>query len=104
MILEIPLTTDPSSDFSIELDGEDYQISLRWNGTDQAWYFDLVGITIDIVLLGLKMISGVNLLGPHGFAQLGELYVADFEDKQTDPDQEGLGDRYKLLYIPLEDL
>jgi len=104
MILEIPLTNDSASTFQITLDGNDYRFDVRWNGIDQAYYFDMIGITVGIELYGLKLVSGINLLGPHGFRELGEMYIADFEDKQTDTDQDGLGDRYKLLYIPREDL
>jgi hypothetical protein len=104
MILEIPLTNDPFKTFQIELDGNDYQFKIRWNDTDQSWFLDLVGVTNGIALYGLKLISGVNILGPHGFASLGELYIADFEDRQTDPTLDDLGDRYKLLYVPREDL
>ena len=102
MILEIPLTNESATDFQITLDGNDFRFRVRWNETDKAYYFDMIGITTTIVLYGLKMVSGVDLLEPHGFASLGELYIADFEDKQTDTDQDGLGDRYKLLYVPRE--
>jgi hypothetical protein len=99
MIQEIPVSNTVDATFSIELDGNVYKLRSRWNETDQAWFLDLVGVSVDLALYGIKLVSGLDLLAAHGFEELGELWIADFEEEPIDANLDQYGDRFKLLYV-----
>jgi hypothetical protein len=61
---------------------------------------DLVGEGVD--LKGLKLVGGVDLLFPHAVLELGQMFVLDLEGFKSDPDRDGFGDRFKVLYVPKE--
>jgi len=98
-VLEIPVTNDPGSKFNVELDGNTYALSLRWNITDGAWYLNLQGVTNSVALPGLKLVTGPNLLHPYAEIDLGALYVVDKNDQQRDPDFDNFGDDFLLVYV-----
>jgi hypothetical protein len=98
-VQEIPVTNDPRSTFSVELDGNTYTIKLHWNITDAAWYMNLTGVTNDVVINGLKLVTGPDLLHPYSEIDLGGLVVVDQSDAGLDSDFDNFGDNYILVYI-----
>lgn len=100
--LFLPLESDAFFSYDIKLDGGAYRITIRWNQADQAWYMDIVGNSNTVVKKGIKLVGGTNLLEPFAVLELGALYVVDLEGEDLDPDFEGLGDRYQLVYVEKE--
>ena len=98
-IKTIPLTANAFYTFDIELDGKQCRFTFRWNTTDNAWYMNIEGISFELLLTGIKCVSGANLLAPYAVIELGGLYIIDTEDKNRDPDFDNFGDVYKLLYV-----
>ena len=101
-VLELYATgRDDIFTYQTELDGNTYEITLRWNGTTTAWFMDIEGITNDVKLYGRKLTVGHDVLRRHAILELGTLGVSDTGGK-SDPDLEGFGDRFKLLYLTKE--
>lgn len=99
--LEVPVTPTPSQQFTIDLDGQTVDISIRWNATAEQWVMDLVGVTFTTTLNGITLVTGVNVLAPYAVRELGQLWVVDLEEKNEEPDFDNFGDRYQLLYVEL---
>lgn len=98
-MVTIPLTPDPDYKFQVEIEDETVELRVRWNLVEQAWYLDITGVSFTLELLGLKLVGGVDLLKPYAVVELGGLFIIDSEEKNQDPDFDGLGDRYRLIYV-----
>lgn len=92
-----------ADNFETELEGVPWQFFYRWNLADKAWYTDMSSVQTGTVLKGLKLVGGSNILRPHAVSELGKIFVVDTEGKQENPTYEGLGDRFKVLYVPKAD-
>lgn len=103
-VVYLPFDPDPAAFIEIELEGIAWQIYYRWNDTDAAWYMDLSSVQTGTTLKGLKLVGGSNILRPHAVTELGKILVVDTGGKQANPDFDNFGDRFKVLYIPLEDV
>jgi hypothetical protein len=100
-VQEIPVTNDPQT-FNVELDGNTYTFKMRWNITDGAWYTNITGVTNDVIINGLKLVTGPDLLLPYAVTELGSLYVTDTNGTELDPDFDNWGDDYLLVYVEKE--
>ena len=98
----IPLSIDSHYDFNVELDDHSYEMTTRWNGTDEAWYLDILGVTNNVDQKGIKLVTGPNLLKPFPIIELGGLYMVDLQGEDSEPNYDDIGDRYVLLYVPVE--
>lgn len=103
-VVYIPFTPKPAEHIETELEGIAWQIFYRWNYTDKAWYMDIGSVQTGTELKGLKLVSGSNILRPHAVSELGKIFVVDTEGKFADPNYDDFGDRFKVLYVPLEDV
>ncbi len=100
----IPTVADASYSIDADLDNNICVFDFHWNETDQAWYMNFSNLTEGYVLNGIKLMPGCSILEPYATPELGVLAIIDTEDKDSNPDFDGFGDRYKLIYIPLEDI
>ena len=112
--LVIPVQPYPETISKIDLDGEPYRLRIYWMPYDTVaqqvtetagkWLLDLTGENNGIEILSISLLVGVNLLEPFGYRELGGLAVADTEGKLEDPDFDGFGTRWKLIYVGRDDL
>lgn len=112
--LVIPVQAYPETNSKIDLDGEPYRLRVYWlphdsvaqqvTGVSGKWLLDLVGENNGIEILSISLLVGVNLLEPYGYRELGGLALADTEGKFQDPNFEGFGTRWKLIYVGVDDL
>jgi hypothetical protein len=101
--LQIPLLVGKDNfTFTTTLDSAVYRFSVKWNATAEAWFLNLSGLTNEVVVNGIRLVSGVNLLKPFAIRQLGAIYMIDRQNKNTDPNLVDLGTRYCLKYVPIE--
>ena len=97
--LTINLFADPNYSVQATLDGSVYRLSFRWISNESAWYFDLEGITDpEIVLYGVKLVCGLDLLEPYGLIGLGELWLINMSGSTDDPGFEDIADDFVLYY------
>ena len=93
----IPVAPKPSTQFTVDLDGETVDLTIRWNSTAEQW--DPVGVTFTTTLNGVVLVAGVDLLAPYAVRELGQLWLVDLEAKLEEPGFDDFGDRFQLLYV-----
>ena len=102
--LVIPVTPDPYQQFTIDLDGQTVDITIRFNATLQQWIMNLAGVTFSTTVNGITLVCGLELLSPYAIRELGQLWLVDLEEKNGepgDPEAADFGDRFQLLYVEL---
>jgi hypothetical protein len=64
MTLLLPARADdyPAYSFTVDLDGDLYQIGLRWNERDSAWYMSLADNAGEAIATGLRVVTGWDML------------------------------------------
>ena len=99
----------PSQEGHKVLDGRKYHVWIRYmkhEGNDSIgkWYMDLTQVADPTISIkGKALLPGRNLFRAHGYANiLGELWVEDTAGTTDNPTYEGMGDRWRLRYYPLE--
>lgn len=85
------------------LDGRRYLLKLSWYGRAEAWMLDIRSSTGVVLLAGIPIRVGQDLLRPHvGDALPGEghgkLIVLDTSSSGIDPGRNDLGTRVRLVY------
>jgi hypothetical protein len=104
MPFEIPLTNEPSQRFEIELDNNRYFFLVKYNYQGEIWSLtieDFIGILIE----GICMLPGRNILSPHPDieSKIGQIWLVDLDEKDTDPDGDNLGTKIKMIYYTPEE-
>lgn len=96
----IPIT--PYADFSeqVDLDGTTFTLRFRWSERASNWHLDLSYVDGTPIASGLKLVTGWPLLwrSTHPLRPLGDLYVIDMQRRDAEPNFDGLGTRWVLMY------
>jgi len=101
----INVRTNPYYKGPKALDGNLYELRIKWNKYTEKWYMDIEGQNNDVDICGIALLPGKDLLAPFGYADiLGELWLYDNSDAEDNPTYEEMGSRWTLEYIPLADL
>lgn len=98
----IPVTPEPHQQFTIDLDGETVDLTIRWNATSEQWVMNFVGVTFETTVNGIALVTGVDLLGPYAVREVGQIWLVDLEAKNGEPgspEDADFGDRFQLLYV-----
>lgn len=101
---EIIVTSRTRSRYDVSL--EDRALTLRtlYSNVMDQWTFDLVDrATGDPVLSGVPIVTGLDLLEPYGLG-LGALVAAAIESPGRDPRRDELGQRVKLIHVPVAEV
>ena len=98
--LKIPLRVNPNYNFSVDLEEHSYKFTIRWNGTGEFWVLNIEGITNNVVVNGIPMVTGPNLLKPFAIKELGAIYMVDLQSQFSDPNYDDIGTRFVMLYVP----
>jgi hypothetical protein len=83
------------------LDGNKYIMTFRWNTTTEKWYMDMRGLNNSVDIKGDALLCGKEILGKHGYYQLGQLWVVDNSGADEDPNFSEFGSRWTLEYTPV---
>lgn len=95
----IPLRADvPCYRFNSTLDGHVVFFRLKWNFISEQWFIDVDCEELGLSYKGFAFVTGNNILSGRGVSELGALVLIDLQG-DADPDRDGLGDRWKLVYI-----
>lgn len=94
----------PSFTGTKTLDGRQYMIWIRYMKNNGIWYIDITSMSDPSVSIkGKALLPGKDLFRPHGYGNiLGELWVEDTSGANENPTYEGMGDRWRLRYYPLQ--
>lgn len=96
---EIPLSPNPQK-FEIELGGVSYRMTVSWNPISSCWILDIRDSSDVDILLGVPIVTGVDLLAPYahlGFA--GALVAQTDSDPQAVPTRDNLGETGHLYFV-----
>jgi len=93
--------------FTTALDGTKYQLRLRWNSRDEAWYISIGYEGIDPKFYS-KFNAGMNILRGHQATEgvpEGAIFLTDSEEIYGRPsrDDTGVDKRFKILYLTKEE-
>lgn len=103
MIIELPLTPDPSQRFTVQLGRVKYELYVKFNSRSGVWTFDLAIVNTKAVLLqSVPIVLGADLLLPYNF-DLGRLIAVDTSNRSRDAAAEDLGTRVKLVWFSVEE-
>jgi uncharacterized protein DUF6983 len=82
------------------LEGAWYGFRMAYNTRMQGWYLDVEGDDGTLLVAGLRVAVGTNLLRPFGDDRLppGQLYAIDVEGQDRDPGRYGLSGPIQLRY------
>jgi hypothetical protein len=94
----IPIQARPTKRYRVKLDGFKTALHIRYHATNEQWYMDLDVDELDIHVHGLALMTGTDWLMSRSNLQMGALILVDFQGNE-DPDFDGLGDRWKLVYV-----
>lgn len=96
MLYELPMTSDPSQEFTCELNRVKYLFRVQLNVRGEVWTLD-VNTSEDIpIITGLAMVMGVDLLASERFTK-GMLFLVDYSGKGLDPTADNFGN-YGLIW------
>jgi hypothetical protein len=96
---EIPLSPEPQA-FSIVLADKTYRLRLLWCKESQCWSLDIRDIQGVELLLGVPLVTGVNLLAQHPHLGIGgALLVQTDHDPDVVPTFDNLGVAGRLYFV-----
>lgn len=96
---EIPMRPQPQT-FTIALVGVLYRLSTRWCGAMGAWILDIYGPDELPLVLGIPVVTGVDLLGQYKHLGIaGRIVVQTLGDLEKVPGFEDLGVSGLVFFI-----
>lgn len=96
---EIPLTPTPQR-FSISLGGVRYQINLQWNRFSQAWAIDIYDSNKILLIGGVPLVTGTDLLEQFGYVEIGgSLFAQTDNDTLAVPTFDNLGVNSHIYFV-----
>ena len=103
MPIALPGSSSPDTKYTINLEGQGYDIRLRWNNRSQSWFIYL-GLTGANPVIKARLTTISDLLKPYrGISGLpqGSLYLLDREKGYGRPTRYdfGIEKRFQLIYI-----
>lgn len=99
---EVPLSAKPQA-FTIALGGTAYALVLRWNVAGQYWVLDVMTAARAPLVLGIPVVTGLDLLGQFrhlGFA--GALVAQTDGDPDAVPTFANLGTQGRLFFVVMD--
>ena len=103
MIIELPLSPDPSQRFTVQLGRVKYDFYVKFNSRSGVWTFDLsVASTKAVLLQSVPIVLGADLLEPYNL-DIGRLIAADTSNRGRDAAADDLGTRVKLFWFSVEE-
>ncbi len=99
--LEIPLRNDLEAfQQLVDIEGTIFLLVFFFNTRRNLWYFDIRDIEGNPILLGISILTNVDLTRNflHKAIPQGVFMAFDTEGEEKDPSEDGLGTPVKLLY------
>lgn len=101
--LEIPIFSDAPYTQAVTLDQRTYLFRVIYSNREDCYYMDLLTVSGGVLIRGIKIVTGVNLLHAYRYSTKvppGVLY-AEHQGLDDDMPRYGdLGERVLMKYIP----
>lgn len=100
------LTSKTNYTLATNVDDEAVYFDVRWNSTDEAWYFDMYEADDTPMLINAKIVLGVNLgkRSQHPFFDNYKMTAIDTTGQGFDPGYDDLNARVILVVQSINDL
>lgn len=99
IVYEIPTTPNPQT-LSISLSGVQYRLTLKWNVTAQLWFVDIADINGALILGGVPVVTGADLLEQYEYLNLGgKLFAMTDNDPDLPPGFTNLGTTGHIYWV-----
>ena len=97
---QIPITSDPDSVFTVDLDGVVFQIRLTLNERTGRFKMDLLTEVGEPIVEGVACVVNFPLLKKFKDLRMpeGDLFFWDSTEKNREPNEDNLGTEVALLY------
>lgn len=96
----IPLTPGENQEFDIPLNGVTYHLKFRWSNAQQCWSMDIEDSQRNLILPGVPLITGCDLLEQFDYLGLkGAFVVQSTNNPDLVPSFSTLGDTGNLFFI-----
>lgn len=84
----------------VVLAGAQYNLTLRYNQTDDAWYMDVADFEDNMIAVGLKLVLGayIGRQSTHPLFLNGAFFLVDTTDEGREATFQDLGTRVVLSY------
>lgn len=105
--LEIPLLPKFANyRFGVTIENHPYLFEPRWNTRDFAWYLNILEVTEEPIVYGVKVVLGTYLgrRSNHKLFRQGVLVAVDTTGEGRDATYDDFGTRVILEYIPVLEL
>lgn len=106
-MLELPTRFDGQARYDFEMDCDEvtFKFDFEWNDRDDGWYFSIADVNGVALLSGRRVVLNYPLTNIYRDPRLpaGAFIAIDTSGTDTEPGLLDLGDRVKLLYVPLEE-
>lgn len=97
---EIPLTPATPQQLTVSLAGTQRRLTVRWCEPAAAWVLDVANVDGTVVLSGVPLVTGVDLLGQYGYLNLGGSLVCQTDgDPNAVPTFDNLGTISHLYFL-----
>lgn len=97
---EIPLISKSPETLQITLSGVSYFLLVSWNVANAAWTLDLFDANNVLVLSGIPLVTGIDLLDPFKYLNLGgRLFVQTDHNTEAVPTFANLGSQSHLYFV-----
>lgn len=99
-VFKIPVQSAQAQSFSIQLAGIVYNMTLKWNTQNGSWVLDIYDQSNDLIIGGIPLITGADLLEQYAYLGLGGSLVAQTDnDVGIVPTFESLGAAANLYFV-----
>lgn len=102
MILDLPLTSDPSRSVTVTMGDADYKLVTRYNDRSSVWTLDILSPSDDsYIVAAAPIVLGSDILEPFGVG-IGRMLVIDMSaapGSGTEAGPDDLGVRVRVLWI-----
>jgi len=96
---EIPLT-NAAQKINIALGGTTYALNVVWNDQAQVWVVDISDTSGNLIIGGIPLVTGVDLLGQYEYLDFGGQLVAQTDfDLTAPPSYTNLGSTGHLYFL-----
>jgi hypothetical protein len=103
MSQEIPLRSDASQTFEVELEGSIYFCRVIWNERLQYWTIGISDVDRNVLVDGVPLLIGVDVIEQYGLG-IGGLFMVDSEGEGAEATFDNVGNRVKLIHLTEDEL
>jgi len=98
-VYEVPFSGVPES-FTVSLGGIAYVLLVRWNVVDQCWVLDISDTTPTLIIGGVPIVTGTDLLAQYAYLGFtGGLVAQTDHSPDTVPAYDNLGTNSHLYFV-----